>query len=187
MHENKNMKKCHYYNNLKACPYEDIGCKFEHKVSEQCYFQKQCRNKLCQFRHELTENEKNKELSELKKFDLMNDYDQFEVYQEICLNICWGGDHKCFDHDEDNRLMGIDVHKIRDDYNNDREEEFKCENCSYSNKEMETVRSHFLLKHKDSYRFKCWQCDKEIETISEYKKHYGEYHYKQEDISESES
>ena len=33
------------------------------------------------------------------------------------MNICWGGDHKCFDHDENNKLLGVDVEKIRDDYN----------------------------------------------------------------------
>ena len=49
-------KYCHYYNNAKDCPYYDIGCKFRHKESEQCKFKENCRFKLCQFRHDQTQN-----------------------------------------------------------------------------------------------------------------------------------
>ena len=41
---------CHYYNNQKCCPYDDLGCKFRHKVSALCWFSK-CNKILCQFRH----------------------------------------------------------------------------------------------------------------------------------------
>ena len=44
-----------------------------------------------------------------KKYNDMSKNDQFYVYQEICLNICWGGFHKCMDHDEDNDLLGVNV------------------------------------------------------------------------------
>ena len=41
---------CHYFNNQKLCPYEDIGCKFLHEVSSCCRYST-CNNILCQYRH----------------------------------------------------------------------------------------------------------------------------------------
>ena len=42
---------------------------------------------------------------------------------------------------------------------------------------MESVKNHFMLNHRDTYKYKCWECDKEVETISELKQHYGTFHY----------
>lgn len=50
-HNRKDVKFCHYYNNDKHCPYEDIGCMFKHATSEMCRFGSRCQNILCQFRH----------------------------------------------------------------------------------------------------------------------------------------
>ena len=47
------------------------------------------------------------------------------------------------EYDEDNELLGVNVEKIRDDYNNQREERFYCENCTFSSKEMEEVKNTF--------------------------------------------
>ena len=110
-----------------------------------------------------------------KKYDDMNEHDQFDVYQEICLNICWSGFHKCMEYDEDNELLGVNVEKIRDDYNNQREERFYCENCTFSSKEMEEVKTHFEKKHIKSYS--CWECDKVMDTMTDFKRHYGSYHF----------
>ena len=105
----------------------------------------------------------------------MEDHDQFEMKEEICANICWCGYHKCFDHDQDNELMGVHVKKLR--AGNDDEETYYCENCDFKSDLMENVKNHFMLNHRDTYKFKCWECDKEVETISELKQHYGTYHY----------
>ena len=43
-------KYCHYYNNRKDCPFEEIGCKFRHEPTSFCKF-KNCDNSLCQFKH----------------------------------------------------------------------------------------------------------------------------------------
>ena len=55
MHINKNTKKCHYYNNAKKCPFEEVGCKFVHEASEKCFFLNTCSNQLCQFQHNLSD------------------------------------------------------------------------------------------------------------------------------------
>ena len=46
------IKKCHYFNNGKQCPYESIGCMFEHEESVTCKYNTDCKHKLCQFKHD---------------------------------------------------------------------------------------------------------------------------------------
>ena len=181
-HDQK-QKFCHFYNNGKDCPYYEIGCKFKHQEAKKCKYDNNCPFTLCQFQHsiskaDLKENGNKDKIDEgenYTKYDSMTEYDQFDVYQEICLTICWSGFHKCMDYDEDNELLGVDVGKIRDDYNNRREEKFHCEKCIFFSKDMEDVKVHYLKKHTISYT--CWECDKVIETITEFKRHYGSNHF----------
>ena len=49
---------CHYFNNRKSCPYEELGCMFQHEDSPICRFQEQCLKELCQYKHK-DNNEKN--------------------------------------------------------------------------------------------------------------------------------
>ena len=51
-HDLKNVKFCHYFNDEKLCPYEEVGCMFQHRESERCRYNHYCKNKLCQFQHE---------------------------------------------------------------------------------------------------------------------------------------
>ena len=44
-------KSCHYFNNGKNCPFEDIGCKFSHTRTRICKADKNCKITLCQYRH----------------------------------------------------------------------------------------------------------------------------------------
>ena len=47
------IKFCHYFNNKKDCPYEEIGCMFKHAKSDNCWFKEHCKNKLCQYAHDV--------------------------------------------------------------------------------------------------------------------------------------
>ena len=49
IHTSLTIKKCHYFNNKKSCPFEEIGCMFEHILSETCTYGKSCSNKLCSY------------------------------------------------------------------------------------------------------------------------------------------
>ena len=49
-------KFCHYFNNEKSCPYEIIGCMFQHANSGRCR-RSVCNNSLCQFKHKAEEHE----------------------------------------------------------------------------------------------------------------------------------
>ena len=44
---NELKKFCHYFNNAKICPYEEVGCKFNHEDSKNCKFDNKCNFKLC--------------------------------------------------------------------------------------------------------------------------------------------
>ena len=55
IHSMENVKYCHYFNNSKHCPFEEVGCMFKHEISKNCRFQKHCKNKLCQFQHDVTD------------------------------------------------------------------------------------------------------------------------------------
>ena len=41
-HLDTKRKFCHYFNNQKACLYEEFGCKFKHEVSEICVLGNPC-------------------------------------------------------------------------------------------------------------------------------------------------
>ena len=51
IHTNKVTKKCHYYNNDRFCPFEKLGCKFLHEISEKCKFDRICSKPLCSYKH----------------------------------------------------------------------------------------------------------------------------------------
>ena len=45
------IKFCHYFNNDKPCPYDEVGCKFKHETAPECRCNLKCTFKLCQFTH----------------------------------------------------------------------------------------------------------------------------------------
>ena len=48
----KQRRCCHYFNNKKECPFEKIGCKFNHIPSNNCKFGSQCERPKCQYKHQ---------------------------------------------------------------------------------------------------------------------------------------
>ena len=54
-----NIRLCHYYNNMKVCPFEEIGCMFRHAKSNKCWVKEFCKNKLCQYAHDIHESTTN--------------------------------------------------------------------------------------------------------------------------------
>ena len=66
MHDSQKIKKCHYFNNQKSCPYEQIGCMFQHLPAGDCRNGELCKIKLCSFNHENTKSDQssNKNMNE---------------------------------------------------------------------------------------------------------------------------
>ena len=50
-HSKSDRKYCHFFNNRKFCPYEEIGCKFRHEDAGKCALGKSCCEYMCQFDH----------------------------------------------------------------------------------------------------------------------------------------
>ena len=112
MHSDDKTRKCHFFNNNKPCPYEEVGCKFLHETSEACYYKDKCNNPLCQFQHSDGKEQSEKESSSKKdfkcktcefitseenileehktnyhkydKYDKLGRRDQFEVQELVC-------------------------------------------------------------------------------------------------------
>ena len=74
IHNNKNCQPCHYFNNGKMCPFEELGCKFLHINSKLCRFGQECDNKMCPFRHsqEKESSETNGNISKLNDAEISN-------------------------------------------------------------------------------------------------------------------
>ena len=91
-HDEQN-KFCHYFNNAKSCPFEELGCMYIHKISDQCKFDKNCNFKLCQFQHSRgnnsvrydihNENENNFGDESMDKHDEENDASEVEDAEDI--------------------------------------------------------------------------------------------------------
>ena len=56
IHLKTNIRKCHYYNNMKECPFSTLGCKFLHEKSSFCKYNENCNLEKCQFQHSETSN-----------------------------------------------------------------------------------------------------------------------------------
>ena len=53
--EQKQRRKCHYFNNKMVCPFSELGCMFDHELSEKCKFDQRCSMKLCPYQHSESE------------------------------------------------------------------------------------------------------------------------------------
>ena len=52
MHTKDFVQSCHYFNNGKMCPFEELGCKFLHVFASNCKFGHRCNKRLCPRRHD---------------------------------------------------------------------------------------------------------------------------------------
>ena len=189
-HRSESKKFCHYFNNCKFCPYEEIGCKFKHKPSPSCRFEKHCHFKLCQFTHMKDGNEQvdvEQEVEEnlVKQFENISDMERFEAKEVLCDNYCRAsyGYHRCSDINQEG-FIGCDVMNITDDYENEDENGegvvtvFPCEQCDEKFDEFDKFSKHFETNHKPEEFVKCFleQCDFKAKTVNYLKMHIGVDH-----------
>ena len=77
IHTNQNIRKCHYFNNQKCCPFEVIGCMFAHSLAGKCKYGEKCSKMLCSFQHQKNgdaENEREDNLENIDKpFEMSGD------------------------------------------------------------------------------------------------------------------
>ena len=91
IHSMNNISNCHYFNNGKSCPFEEIGCMFHHKESEFCKFGKLCKRKLCQYKHKEKDSSNIDDESNLQDdYEKLPEDEQWEARQLICDKMCYG-------------------------------------------------------------------------------------------------
>ena len=113
-------KYCHYYNNDKFCPYDELGCKFRHEVSIPCKF-RECKNILCQFRHNV-----DKAIKEIVPCELITLSEESTIVVEP---------------DEANQNTTLE--------DDEKEWKFACQYCTYTNVDEDVFDKHMEEVHKE--------------------------------------
>ena len=87
---------CHFFNNFKTCPFDDVGCIFKHQESPECKFDKHCNVKLCAYKHSVDEetvnkqqgsiddDEKSLESKEKEPYENLEEYEKDKIREQIC-------------------------------------------------------------------------------------------------------
>ena len=178
------LKKCHYFNNQKSCPYENVGCMFDHAFSGSCRYGKKCTNKMCPFQHDHGTTENNadgdEELKEaFEKFDGM---EKFEANKVICNFFCNDdlGYHKCNEEDFQT-FIGLDAPNVHTevDSENKSKQYLPCEKCYEEFEEYAHLKKHFLTKHTKDRFLECIveDCKFEAKSITQLTMHICVNHY----------
>ena len=185
-HGNDSQKYCHYFNNQKSCPFEEIGCMFKHEDSPICFFGPKCENRLCQFKHkDIIDNDKKKDTELTNRFKSLSEMEQRESEEIVCELYCKAsfGYHKCSNKYFD-EFVGCDVFNVVDEYIEEDGEEilytlFPCEKCDNRFKEYDILSDHFLKEHTaDKFvRCKINKCNYSSETVEIIKMHIGIDHH----------
>ena len=181
---NKVSKKCHYFNNMKICPFDNIGCMFEHVLAGKCKYGKKCSKKLCSFEHVESDTEQlnieEKHLEE--KFDEFTDNEQYEARMVLCDKMCKAdlGYHRCED-EEFEALLGCDAANINEEFDDECKctEYLPCENCERIFENYEELKAHFIKHHKRNELIQCIveNCDYAAKTVNILTMHIGVNHY----------
>ena len=120
-HNEPNVKFCHYFNNSKNCPFKEFGCKFRHAKSDQCKYQENCKNKLCQYRHQ-----KDPSTWRCTELNWEGKLCQFETTFEVRFKNHNLGEH------------GIG-------------ENFNCDHCGFKVVNRDLLKKHIEEEHKTKY------------------------------------
>ena len=125
-------KKCQYFNNEKRCPYEEIGCKFLHEISEMCFHKDNCKNKLCPYKHKETDDEDIVE-KEIHLPDIIGDNNTEET-----------GKNKPGQKESNDNILFEEESAIPD---SEVEKELECNWCKFEAKTTGGLKKHINAKH----------------------------------------
>ena len=160
-------KMCHYFNNGKACPYEIVGCMFTHEKSLPCKFGERCKFDLCQFRHDISHNEKpHKSASDIETTkpnesgDISFDTEKDDVKDSE--NECNSGQKNAYSYSE---AKNIFCDKYCADENDIH---------IHDTKMFKFYRGIDIQNHE--YVCRCTVCRNASSFIDEHMEHFDEYH-----------
>ena len=117
---------CHYFNNDKDCPFDE-ECIYLHEDSEPCKFNGICERKLCMYKHETTEDDKD---------DSDCDDDEIDVMENISV--------------EDIRPILEKFKKSVENFEAILEKcSVKCKHCEFEAKDSNGLNMHIKAKHQN--------------------------------------
>ena len=183
IHKEGKIKKCHYFNNQKNCPFEELGCMFEHSFSGICKYKDKCTKILCPFQHNNKEEDfKCKECYDVFKTEteigkhVDEKHEGWRVTQSFCDYFCRGehGIHICWSKEDFEDFIGFDIWETRTTM--ECEDLFKCLKCDRTDDDSDKMREHIEAKHKLDKASKCNFCDYEDKNWLGLKNHYKMNH-----------
>ena len=183
IHKGQNIKRCHYFNNQKTCPYEEIGCMFEHSFSGNCRYGSKCNKTMCSFQHKRrtesfecedcdfvgkTETELGKHIDEK--------HEGWRVTQPFCDYFCRVEHdiHICWSSEDFQNFIGFDIWKTCTTM--ESETVYKCLRCEKTDDDDDKMREHIQKNHAEDKALKCNFCDHEDKNWLSLKKHYEVKH-----------
>ena len=179
IHKEPNTKRCHYYNNQKYCPFEEIGCMFEHSYSGICKYGNRCKKRMCSFQHSSSDDTFKceecdfvvKTESELGKH-IDENHEGWRVTQPFCDYFCRveHNIHICWSSEDFHEWIGFDIWKTCTTM--ESETVYKCLRCDKTDDDDEKMRKHIEENHALDKVSKCNFCDHEDKTWLGLKKHY---------------
>ena len=150
---------CHYFNNNKSCPYNEIGCKFIHRKSKYCINKDKCQQKLCCYQHpknNFTENSISDQENLSDKMEISLD-DSIEENYEENENKLYNCDKCEFAH-----IVGTELqnHIITIHEQTEHKSLISCDYCKF-----ETEKAQNLILHmKEIHELSCDQCNTKFVT-----------------------
>ena len=196
IHTKQNNRKCHYFNNDKPCPFEELGCMFEHSFSKQCKFGDKCDKKLCSFQHNdniaYVESDLigyQKEVFQCEECDLQfntetelgkhedEEHEGWRVSRSFCDYFCRTEHdiHICWSEEDFQESLGFDIWST---YTGDESDTvFKCLKCDEEDDDKENMKKHIQEKHAAEKTSKCNFCTYENNSWLGLKKHYKRFHF----------
>ena len=185
-HSMTNVKFCHYFNNRKRCPYEEIGCMFQHKESQRCRYQNLCNNKLCQFQHipneqvrDVSKIDQNKPTVEDVNSGVKTDSKSSEPNEEPESQPRKFTFQKCFRYIYTEEALESHKKDCKSDLNafnmfvtdldsEEEEEDLECDDCGKVSENFDEYIEH---RGMGGCAFYCDHCEKTSRTEIEMKKH----------------
>ena len=194
IHTENKLQKCHYYNNMKICPFEEIGCMFEHSLSESCKFGKECNKKLCSFQHMDIHKEvvsEDKELFDCNECEFKGKtatelghhidevHEKWELLRDkFCDRFCRGdhGIHICISNEDFQEYIGFDIWATFE--TDESDSVYQCLKCEFTNDDSDRMRKHIDDEHKMEKASKCNLCGHQDRTWLGLVNHFRANHYK---------
>ena len=150
---------------MKDCPFEEIGCKFLHKKSKKCYYQENCKNKLCPFQHE----------------NILVSKNNVETDSENEINIVEIDEIQGDDNDYNKDILG--QYYIEQQSENENEtNNFKCDLCDAEFQRKGKLIKHFKTIHPDEDRAVYFMCEDCGYRGGDFDKYEFQNHKKQDDF-----